>query len=130
MGADDWKMRLVKRYMRAFENGDLAEIDAVLGPNFHEMIEGRDEIDRLGQIDHLRRLIESSSNRHVELSNFAALDGDIGTTFKLQFEIGQQTWTLGAQLLFRFADGMIDQVTARNTDIRSCEPMLHKSASD
>lgn len=124
MRAGDWRMRLLTRYMRGFENGDLAEIDAVLGPNFHEMIEGRDEIDRLGQMDHLRRLIESSSDRRAELSNFTEMDGNICATLKLQFEIGRQSWTVDAQLMCRFEDRMIDHVTCFNTDIRCLEPML------
>jgi len=129
MDANDWRMGLVTRYMRAFENGDLAEIDAVLDPNFYEMIEGRDEIVRQGQMDHLRRLIESSSNRRAEFSNFAPLDDKICAMFKLQFDIDQQTWTVEAQLLFRFGDRTIDHVTACNTVIRCLEPMSDRFAS-
>jgi hypothetical protein len=124
MDARDWRVRLLTRYMRGFENGDLAEIDAILGPNFHEMIEGRDEIDRLGQMDHLRRLIESTADRRAELSNFIEQDGDICATLKLQFEIGRQTWMVDARLLCSFEDRLIDHVTSFNTDIRCLEPML------
>lgn len=124
MDSTDWRVQLAMRYMRAFETGDLAEIDAVLGPNFHEFMEGRDEIDRLGQIDHLRMLIDASTDRRAALTNFTLLDGDLSATFKLDFKIDQQTWIVESQLLFRFEERLIDHVTVFNADIRCLQPML------
>lgn len=123
MDGTDWRVQLAMRYMRAFENGDLAELDAVLGPNFHEYMQERDEIDRLGQIDHLRRLIDTSTDRRAELSNFMPLERDLSATFKLDFKIGHQTWTVESQLRFRFEERLIDHVTVFNADIRCHEPM-------
>ena len=126
MHAKDWRMRLITRYMRAFEGGDLADIDAVLGPNFHEQLEGRDEIDRLGQLDHLRRLISASANRHVQLSRFEQQEESISADFQLCFEIGAQSWTITARLYFRFEDDAIDHVAVSNPDMRIVEPFPEK----
>lgn len=128
MDANDWRLELVTRYNRAFEVGDLAEIDAVLAPNFHEQLEGRDEIDRLGQLDHLRRLIGASVNRNAELSNFVEHNRDVSAHLRMRFDIDAQTWTMTANLRFRFDDAAIDHVTVWNADIRSVESLRDEKA--
>jgi len=102
-------MKLVARYKSAFETGDLRDIEKILGPNFHELVE-RDEISRIAQLDRLKLMIDSSRSRTVHFSSFTEESGDLLTDCVLDFQVDNDAWTISVRMRFRFDDGLIDHI--------------------
>lgn len=109
MDGTDWRMKLVARYKSAFETGDLRDIEKILGPNFHELVE-RDEISRIAQLDRLKLMIDSSRSRTVHFSSFTEESGDLLTDCVLDFQVDNDAWTISVRMRFRFDDGLIDHI--------------------
>ena len=109
MDGKNWRMQLVNRYKNAFSAGDLREIEKILSPNFHELVEDG-EISRIAHMDRLQMMIDVSRSRKVSFSDFADEAGDVITSCALDWQVKNETWLISAKMRFRFDDGLIDHI--------------------